>query len=929
MATIRRALALCGLLLLSSLSGITSAADDFSDSHEVDSFPVGWQNIVWSGEENRTHWAQIYYPSNEYPSNESGLGQPIDNASGPFPLLIWIGDEGESSDQYDWLGKTVATSGYIIIVLPPDWNSDDTLAQCSSILGLWHRIQYNNQNGSLGGDPANMRDAFNLNHWGIGGHGLGAKQAALCQLMMTGAWEEFLSNPPPTALIALGLENANTNVPEANLGPSPDPGMGLYLTGTLDNLAKADTNIDIWLANHAIPWHYMSVIGGNHVQYQDENGFWEGFNDGNAQISREQQQDHAIEHIIPYLDLMLKGDHTQWLNATNREVNWESPSDSNAYIYEDFTGARFMPMVSNSSDVNEMEGLSGRVVSANTRLTHRDGGLPIGTTVLCTILEGGDWWDPMDFATYGINSTGTFTGSVDNGTASATDCEVSTEGVPPGNRSLIIEVDWYGMPSFLELGFFRENREPTLISPAPVIEVPQHGSASIPYSDFAIDPDGTTLIVEMAPHLPSTHQMYCYLDANTIVCEHTGEAEWTGTEILNLTIFDRYDIEFSTELNLSATVLPVDDSVVQISAIPSVEMDEDSAQQAVTITSHFEDPEGVNATIINASTPGGLNLTWTQDNLAIQPHLNWHGSTTVEVWVGDETSAPIAATFTVNVASIPDEPRLNLTRVSLIEDTPFEIPLSELGWDEDGEPVEFEIEGSHPHLTVTILSNVLRIVPASDWSGLSVGWNLTATSADGNSTVPIEFEVSEVNDAIQLTWGALETDDDAVFIVAIHDPDDGTPWTVRTRWDGLAWSEFEADCSASNPNVESPHDWECIVSNNMSELLPGAHRLQVQVYENGDWTEEKIYYHTVPVPSPDSSEGDNTPIIIVDSGGEIFSIWIVFAIVIAAVISIIGLYMIATLSKDDMEEMLGGHTPSYSSNQDESADLEVELVEFD
>ena len=115
----------------------------------------------------------------------------------------------------------------------------------------------------------------------------------------------------------------------------------------------------------------------------------------------------------------------------------------------------------------------------------------------------------------------------------------------------------------------------------------------------------------------------------------------------------------------------------------------------------------------------------------------------------------------------------------------------------------------------------------------------------------------------------------------------------------------------------------------MSELLPGAHRLQVQVYENGDWTEEKIYYHTVPVPSPDSSEGDNTPIINVDSGGEIFSIWIVFAIVIAAVISIIGLYMIATLSKDDMEEMLDGHTPSYSSNQDESADLEVELVEFD
>ena len=54
-----------------------------------------------------------------------------------------------------------------------------------------------------------------------------------------------------------------------------------------------------------------------------------------------------------------------------------------------------------------------------------------------------------------------------------------------------------------------------------------------------------------------------------------------------------------------------------------------------------------------------------------------------------------------------------------------------------------------------------------------------------------------------------------------------------------------------------------------------------------------------------------------------------FAIVVAGVIAIIGLYMIATLSKDDMEEMLGNPTPSYSTDQDEFADLEVELVEYD
>ena len=162
-------------------------------------------------------------------------------------------------------------------------------------------------------DPENMRDAFDLHHWGFGGHGLGAKQAAQCQMILSGAWSEFISLPLPTALVALGLENVNTDITDELLGPSPQPGMGLYLTGTLDNLAKANTNVEQWLDDQSIPWHYMSVVGANHVQYQDESGWWDGFNDGTATMNRSYQHEHALNHILPYLDLMLKGEHEQWL----------------------------------------------------------------------------------------------------------------------------------------------------------------------------------------------------------------------------------------------------------------------------------------------------------------------------------------------------------------------------------------------------------------------------------------------------------------------------------------------------------------------------------------------------------------------------------------------------------------------------------------
>ena len=939
MTTSCKALVLCAMLLIASHTSIASDTN-FSQTFEEDTLSTSSRSLVWVGDDNQTHIGQIYYPS-----TSTGEGKPIDNSSGPYPLLIWIGGDGEANNQYDWLGVHLASSGYITVVLPPDWNAGETQSQCISIIMLWNRLEYNHLNGSFEGDPENMQDAFDLEYWGIGGHGMGGKQAAQCQLLMSGAWADFISNPAPSALVALGLENVNTDITDQSLGRSPEPGMGLYLTGTLDNMAKANTNVEVWLDDHQIPWHYMSVVGANHLQYKDEHSFWEEWGDSSSEMNRSYQQEHALNHILPYFDLMLKGAHEQWLMATNRESNWQSPSDSDAYIYEDLSDARFMPMEVNTSDINELDGNNGRIVSISTNLTHRNGDLPIGTTVICTIEEGGDWWDSTDYADFEINSTGVFTSSGGSGNKSSTYCEVSTEGVPPGNRSIRVDVNWYGMPSYLEVDFFRENRVPELASSLPSVMVPQHSTASIPFSDFIVDPDGTTPLVDMAPHLPSTNQMHCYLDSSHVVCEHTGYPEWNGTEILNITARDRYDPSFEVQFNLSAIVIPVDDSVVKIDDFPPVQMEEDVETYVYNFTSYFEDPEGANVTITSASSPTGLDVSWTEHNLALNPHLNWHGSTTVEVFVGDGTSTPILATFTVEVKPVSDAPKINMTRVLVVEDMPLEIPLSELGWDEDGDHLEFEINGSHQFLTVSVLTTVLRIVPSGDWSGLSTGWNLTATSQDGNLTVPIEFDVEEVNDPVQLTWGSIDDTITCViisdypddfseschieFIVAIHDPDDSTPWIVQTRWDGTVWSEFEGDCSASDPSAENPNDWECRITAGIGELNPGAHRLEARLFEDGNWTTPKTYYYTVPVPTTNSDGEIIVPIVDVTSDGPA-STWFVLAIVVGAVVSLVGLYMIITLSKDDMEEMLSGNEPSPSTHSvDELADLEHEFIDFD
>ena len=85
MAISRKALVLCAMLLIASHSG--SATDSgFSDVFEQESFHASSQSLIWSDQNNDTHFGQIYYPA-----TSPGSAQPIDNTSGPYPLLIWIG----------------------------------------------------------------------------------------------------------------------------------------------------------------------------------------------------------------------------------------------------------------------------------------------------------------------------------------------------------------------------------------------------------------------------------------------------------------------------------------------------------------------------------------------------------------------------------------------------------------------------------------------------------------------------------------------------------------------------------------------------------------------------------------------------------------------------------------------------------------------
>ena len=876
------------IFLCSTGLPLCEAAEDpnFSDTHSEETFPVGLAELYWQDEDEQVHSGQMYYPA-----NSSGPNTPMDNVSGPYPIFLWLVDEGEEADNYDWIGSNLASSGYIVFTLPPDWAADETADLLSDILYLRARLVWSNQNGSASEfDPENMQDSFDFNHWGVGGHGLGAIQATVVQRGMSGGlWSEF-ADVPPRALIGLGLENANTFVAEEYLGSASDPSLGLFLTGSADEIAEPELNIERYLDDTDEPYHYLAVSGANHVQYQDESGWWENLNDGDATMSSTVQQNHALEHILPYLDLMLKGSHDAWFNSTNREDNWQYPSDASGYVTEDLKNAQFLRVALPPGEVvSESEGDDGREVSANVRLTHRDGSQGENVTVTCEVIGHSD-----------TSASGTFVPSSTQGPWSEASCSAPTNGVEPGNQTMRLSVNWFGMPASIDLPFHRNNVAPILMSPLPIINIPQHAEGGINFTDIALDPDGLPLDFVVHSYTSADHVgVYGLGDSShpwDITMWHRGEPEWVGSALLNLTITDSYEPPFSMNVSIEVNVLPVDDPITMIQSIPSIDMLEDEGPRILSMGGYFLDPEAAQIVIESVTEVDGLTFSTNGGMLTIESLPNWFGYTTVEMWVSDGTTEAIPAFFDVNVASVVDPPILNLSSITMDEDTPFEIPLSTLGWDEDGEEIQFTVTGGDGNLSIMVLLDVIRIVPTADWSGISSGWNFTVESSDGTAWEIANITVNPIDDPPFVTWGDLSSiqSERVRLVFAIYDPDGELPWNVRYRWDYGNWISLESNCT-----TYSSSDWECEIWMPTSDLVIGSHRLDTQIEDGDEWTEERSQYLSLNQPTPppqnpsvdSSNQDDSSP----------FSVWFVLIATTVVIVIIVGLYMLVALTRDEEE----------------------------
>jgi len=851
------------LMLLSALptNGASWAPEvnhNYTSSHQSGTFQVGTSDLRFQSSDNEQWVGEIYYPA-----VTSAEMADLNNSSAPYPVVIFIPDEGEDADNYDWFGNTIASAGYIVITIPSMRSSSEWAILMEDIDSLWNKIRFLNATGGQGADPPNFNGSVNFAHWAIGGHGTGAGQAWIIQ----DAWGRMESNPVthpaiPRALYGVGLET--TDLPEAGSWEHrcAEPSYSFFLTGSMDNTAPHDEHIVPLLEDWSCGWQFMEVVGGNHIQYEDDPTLFEGLFDGSATISADQQQGHATNHLLPYFNLVLKADDGEWVSASNRENGADTPTDTDAYVSEDLNTTNLYRFATPPGSIwNETEGVDGFHINGTMRITDRDSTTTDNATVSCSIDDS-------------INEvSGSHIREPGSGPWSELFCDVSTTGVIPGMHKLTYRVTGDdGMPGRTFVLFERGNRIPILNSPLPEISIPQHGSSSIAVNDVAIDPDGTAIVIIFGELNGSgASEMSVVWNTTHVTVTHSGTPEWVGNATLNLTLKESVGanpVLLNTTLNL--TVTAVDDSVVQIAPIPDYSFDEDSGSHTVSLVSYFEDPEGLEFSVIEATATEGIIATANGAAVVIDSAPNWHGEGIVSLLVGDGTSSPIPATLAITVIQVDDPPIINSTVFTFEEDGSVEVNLDTLVWDEDGEEVTVSLAGGDPNVTVAILTSVLRIQPLSNWHGSSSGWTLVAESSDGATSSPIVITVTSINDIPLVSWSTLNVIENNITKVhfEIYDPDGSVPWHAQYQWDMGQWLNSTAECV---PNGNA--DWSCNLTVSANGLGTGSHRFAARVLDGDQISEEKVLFIDKPsdentgVSSPEANISDPLLVVAVIAAG--------------------------------------------------------------
>jgi len=779
-----RALALICLLLLSMVSNSAAVPDEdqnFQATHTGVDFPVGYVDFAQQGgsfeEEHRL----------VYPALSSGEGQEM-AGNGPFPWVLLLIDENESPDNYMLISTRIAQRGTMVYIhteingeTNPSWQS-----LIESILDVQSWMNQANQTNDV---VLGMFGSVDEQHWGLIGHGYGAVWASNVYIN----WDDLVVDEtlqPPRALVGLAMQVDSVQDPMVTSGAMPN--IALYITGSADEVAPATENVIPVLENvDGLAWQILHSLGANHYQYQDTSSFLEDFNDGDASLTQEEQIDHAMDHILPYFDLTLRGDHSKFREAFNRENNLYSSSDSNGYVDELLDDAKLIR-------ISNVTSLNGTVFGPQDDATFealwsmRNGDVYADLPSMWTV-EAHCLLDNMTEYQATISNDNVF-------------CEVPMEGISPGQHELRLVVAVEGGTGFASFDFTRTNDPIEFVDPLPELLVPQRGSIVLNASDVASDPDGQIIRIMGAMLLENESHFTAITspDGLSLTLSHSVDEEWEGTTTINLTLEADGDILDQANVTLNASILPINDPIVQLSTIEQRTLVEDGTSLILNYEDYFFDPEQQPLTVLINGAPQGAGdaVSWvvSSDSPLIEftPLPDANGAEVLQLSISDGFNSPIYADVPLRIEAVNDDFVVDEAAwsVSMEEEETLLMDLSAFATDVDGDVLTWTVEPSGESIVAAAVSGQELLLSALlDAWGMDEMWWLNVS--DGTTTYAklLNVSIEPMPDQPTISNASATTPDASTLRIAWNWYDaDGDAMDVEIQINGVA-SNGSRECS--------------------------------------------------------------------------------------------------------------------------------------
>ena len=750
------------LVLIILLAPVVMAGQ-FPDQNQNSVF-VGWQ----VGEDEKIGDFRISYPALS-DGEETEMAQ-----DGPFAVVVFYGDAGEDNEQYEWFQDATSAWGYITLVVEDGTNFEAV----EYILQGW-------DNGSVNTVPGGQ-GMFALNHIALGGHGTGAHYAA----EVVKSTEYRIDG-----LFGLGLDGSQSDYSESVILSRPS--IALFLTGTTDDIAPANENVVTYLNSWPGAWQVMYPRGANHIGYQTTDTFFERLADGDSTMGRDGQQDHAMQHILPYLNLSLKGDDSAYQVAFNREDKTVS-SDSDAYIDENMNRSRLYKMENITSSLPSVMLYQSFTISAN--VTMRDGSTAFGN-VSCMLPDG-------DIVL----------GVLQNDIAS---CDLNGTSLLPGPSLIELRIEDHSFSDWLDIFVNRVGIPMQISEPIPEIILDQHASVTIDADIFATDPDGEEIQFQNAELFGQNSTKLEVLNlVNEISISHVADQEWDGKSQVNLTLMTSDEM---VEIAVNITVLPVNDPVLQYETVPQQATTEDGPSIVVDFSDFVSDPEGDELVVVAAREYPGIRITATSSTVLIDPQTHWNGAELIEFYVSDGVTEPVQIVVPISVEAVDDpiEFSSNSFTVELDEDTSKSFNLENYTTNVDEDTLTFTLSGDSELLDYSLNGDELLLVPAPDMHG-SATYTMTVNDGFNSTTAVLIVNIKPVADLPTVSISSLDYSGNVLSVL----------WTISDKDgnEGLIYSvKFANNSIEQNTECTGTVLLTCLTTSNTNQV--GTFEVEVKVWD--------------------------------------------------------------------------------------------------